>query len=163
MPVTAKELSKILGVSDRRIRQLVEEKVLEKDPDSKKYFLPACVQKFIAYKANAQSGGTDTDYFHQRSMHEKTKREKAEIELSHLQGRMHSADDVELVMTDMIAKSKTRLRGIPAKVAPSLVAQTDLSAVERILAAEIDQCLSEIAQYSPDMFRTAASPGGKDG
>lgn len=156
MYVTGKELSAVLGVSDRRIRQLVNEKVFERDSgdSSNKFHLPTCVQKFIEYKLRSKLGDKDIDYFQERSKHERAKRVKAEVELTHLLGRMHSAEDVELIMTDMVVKAKTKLRGVPAKIAATLLAQSEITALETILASEIDECLMEIAEYSPEMFKS---------
>ena len=69
-----------------------------------------------------------------------------------MKGRLHDADDVEMAMTDMIVRAKTRLRGIPTKIAPSLLAQTELGIIEDIMLTAIDECLTELANYSPELF-----------
>jgi len=160
--VTGKQLSTILGISDRRIRQLVSENVLERDANNNKFYLPGCVQRYIEYKTASSIGNLNVDYSQEKARHERAKRIKAEVELSHLVGKMHEAADVESVMTDMIIKAKTKLRGIPAKIAASLLTQTELSAVESMLESEIDECLTELKTYSPGLFNDSQKEGDSD-
>ena len=163
MYVTGKELSAVLGISERRIRQLVNENVFERDTRNKRFFLPACVQKYIEYKVKVTTGDNDIDISFERAKLARARRVTAEVELTHKLGRMHNADDVEQIMTDMVVKAKTKLRGIPAKIAASIHAQTEVSAIEGIMASEIDECLSELAYYSPELFKAVQKSGDIDG
>ena len=151
MQVTSTYLGQVLRISSRRVRQLVEEGIIERDAKTNKYHLPTCVHKYFEYKYES-STGNDADYEKERALHEKAKREKAELILARMKGRLHDAEDVEMAMTDMIVRAKTKLRGIPIKIAPSLLAQTELSIIEDITLTAIDECLTELADYSPELF-----------
>ena len=159
MYVTGKALSTVLGVSERRIRQLVSEGILSKDENNKQFYLPSCVQKYIDYKVNAQMGDNEIDYQHEKSRHERAKRVRAEISLQAYVAKMHNSEDIEKVMTDMIVNAKNKLRGIPSKIAPSLSTQIDLPIIESILANEIDDCLLELASYTPELFTSSKKAG----
>lgn len=130
---------------------MVVEQVLVRDTKSGKYYLPDCVKRYIDYKVNAELK-SDVDYEKERALHEKAKREKAELLLAQMKGELHAAAKIEKVMTDMIVKAKTKLRGVSVKTAPSLLAQTEISVVEHIVAEAIDECLLELADYDPELF-----------
>ena len=122
-----------------------------------KYELASSVANYIKdLKINNDIGShkneDELSYERERALHEKAKREKAELILARMKGRLHDADDVEMAMADMIVRAKTRLRGIPTKIAPSLLAQTELGIIEDIMLTAIDECLTELANYSPELF-----------
>lgn len=56
----------------------------------------------------------------ERALHEKAKREIAELKLAKLQGKAYDARTVELVMTEMMSNLRTQLLGLPSKLAPIL-------------------------------------------
>ena len=152
MNVTSKDLSNIFSLTLRRVQQLTAERVIEKDAKTGKYPLAASVQRYIDYKLNAEIGEKDVDYFKERARHEKAKREKAEIVLKQIQGQVHDGSVVEAVMTEMITNAKSKLRGIPSKISPALLAQTELSVIEAKLSDAIDECLLELSDYQPALF-----------
>jgi len=81
------------------------------------------------------------------------KADRAEIELAELRERMHHAEDVRAVMSDMLAAFKARSRAIPAKLAGGLAGTTEPAEIEALLSAEIDEALQELSEYNPAVFR----------
>jgi len=62
MLVNQKELSCIIGITDRQIRGLRQEQGMFPFAEgTKKYNLAACVQEFIRYRVEYKSGSDSTD------------------------------------------------------------------------------------------------------
>ena len=155
MNVSSTYLAQVLRITTRRVRQLVDEGVIERDEKTGKYNLPNCVYKYFEFKY-ANENPVDASYERERSLHEKAKRERTELILAQMKGELHAAEDVEREMTDMLVTVRTKLRGVPTRIAPALLAQTSLSVVEDIMLSAIDESLTALASYSPELF---ANPG----
>ena len=98
----------------------------------------------------------------EKAKHEKAKREMAELELQKRRNEVHEAENVRIVMSDMLSNLRSQLLGIPAKMAPRL---TDRSAdyIAGELTQEIEDRLTELCDYSPNLFSAEALEGDDDG
>lgn len=148
---SAADLAALLQITSRRVNQLVDEEVLSREAEGD-FILPAAIAAYYEFKF-ADKG--ETDYLAEKALHEKAKRELAELELQRRRNEVHDAADVELIMTDMLTKLRTQLLGLPAKMAPQL-ANRDKDYIDQALTDEIYNRLTELSDYNPDMFRTMA-------
>lgn len=150
--VTQRSLADAIGLTPPRISQLIQEGVVIRDEKDKSggVFL---VQSILNYKdATKGSGGDeDIDYMTEKARHEKTKREIAELRLAKMEHRVYSVKTVELVMTEMLSNLRTQLLGLPTKLAPQLEGKTK-EAIYARLTKELEEKLSELSEYSPDLF-----------
>lgn len=147
--VTAKRLAQILGITERRVNQLVkEEKILEKDPNGK-FNLQNNIYNYYKFKFCKDE---EIDFAIERAKHERAKREMAEIELAKLKNKMHDAEDVERVLTGMLINFRNRMLTIPVKVAPKVIGQKNIAVINEILRQEIQDALQELSEYNPEMF-----------
>jgi len=149
-------LGNILGITDRRVRQLVEENIIE-TVSRGKYELIKCVKRYCTYlrqksEADSNKQGSKIDYETERALHEKVKREKADLQFKVMKGEMHRAIDVENVMVDMITNAKTKILGIPAKAAPMIIGYTDIPRVQSILQKAVYETLEELSGYNKELF-----------
>lgn len=130
-------LATILGITDRRVRQLVQEGIIDAKARGK-YELVKTIQQYCNYlrqKSEVDSNklGSKIDYENERALHEKVKREKADLQLKVMKGELHRAIDLEMVVTDMITKTKIKILGIPAKAAPMIIVYTDIPRIQIVL------------------------------
>lgn len=144
------------GVTDRRVRQLREEGIISEVARGK-YDLINCTKKYCEYlrqQVNANNDGKEVklNYDTEKALHEKVKREKAELQFKVMKGELHRSEDVESVMTDMITRAKTKLLGIPPRVSPLILGYKDISKVQLILQTHIEEALNELADYDPELF-----------
>lgn len=144
------------GVTDRRVRQLREEGIIS-EVGRGKYELDESTRKYCEYLrqqagANANSKETKLNYDTEKALHEKAKREKAELQLQIMRGEVHLGKDVEEVMMDMIAKAKMKLLSLPGKAADLVIGRKDISSIENILQKLIEEALKELADYDPELF-----------
>lgn len=115
--VNTKVLANLFGVTERRIRQNAE-------ADNTKLKESLDYEKFL---------------------HEKAKREKAEIELAHIKGTLHHASEVERVMTRMLSDFRAKLLALLSKVAPVLIARKEIVVIQDIFQKEIYEALQEFS------------------
>jgi len=149
-------LADLFGITDRRVRQLADEGVFQSISRGK-YEMRDCIRKYCVYlRAAAESCTAKTEikinYDTEKALHEKAKREKAELQLKVMKGDLHRSEDIEFVMVDMIAKAKTKLLALPSKLAPMVLNRSDMSMVQGLLQMQVEEALNELADYTPELF-----------
>ena len=144
-------LARLLGITDRRVRQLTEQGVLSRQAEGD-FIYPEAIEEYYAYKYKSNE---EVDYMAEKALHEKTKRELAELELAKRRNEVHDAEDVQIVMVDMLTKLRSQLLGLPTKMA-KLLAERDASYIDAALTQEIEERLQELSDYSPTMFSEEA-------
>lgn len=155
MDVNQKELAAILGITDRRIRQLREEfglfeKGLTPGKKTKNYCLEKCVPEYINYKLEAEvQQGTTFIKEKEQAEHEQIKKKISILKLRKLKRELHEADDVEEFLTEMMMNFKNRLLSVPQKVAPLVISEDDINTVIGIMEKEIFETLEELSEYDP--------------
>lgn len=164
--VNTKVLASILDVSDRRVRQLAEEGVIDKVKTGT-YELVPTIRKYILYLKIKNDNSADemtneNTYMAEKTLHEKAKRQIAELELAQMQGKLHDSRDVEREMTKMLAAFRARILSIPSKLAPRMIAQNEISVIEDALQNEVYSALQELADYDPELFKNDKYVGELD-
>ena len=142
-----KAVARFLDVSERRVRQLRDEKVIaEVRPGL--YDLIDTNRRYINYlrKRNPESE-TTVDYNTERALLVRAKRKNEEYELQLKENRLHASEDIEAVMKDMLVNFKARLMAIPAKLAPVLCKKTDRAEIFKLLKEHIDEALQELSDF----------------
>jgi phage terminase Nu1 subunit (DNA packaging protein) len=159
MLVSSKVLESLFGVADRTIRDLTDKGIIKRDSHGKYLFWNSAKAYIVALKvANAGKSRTKTeddeeliDLETEKAEHERLKKQITEIKLQLIQGKVHKAEDVEAVMTDMFAKFKSKMTALPSKLAKKLEGKSKVE-IQRILKKEIDYALMELSNYNPADF-----------
>ncbi len=150
MLVNQKELSQILGITTRHIRNLKEEGLFEVEKDSKKYSLKKCVQEYINYKINAEMGkGTFLEKEKIQAKHEEIKMQISILKLRKIKKEVHEAKYVEDFLIDMLTNFKNRLLSLPTKLAMQIVGEQDINIIVDILNKSLNEILQELSEYNP--------------
>lgn len=158
MLVNQKELSNVLGITSRRVRQLREEGFFSFAEGGKKYSLEKCVQEYIEYKVRAETkSGTSIDVERERAEHEQIKKNISKLKLRKLKKELHEAADVELFLGEMLINFRNRLLSIPSKLAVQVVGETDVNKVIELLQKEMYETLDELSEYDPDKINREKS------
>lgn len=153
--VNAAVLEDVFGVSDRMIRYLTEQGVIEKTSRGK-YPLLKNVKNYILTLKLANQGkiSTEDDNYsleEEKAKHEHVKRQVSELKLQLMRGQVHKAEDVEAVMTDMLEKFKAKVTVLPSKLAKGLEGESRIN-IQKILKEELDDALNELSKYNPQDF-----------
>ena len=147
--VTTAELCEILGLSSRRIQQLTKEGALIR-AERGKYDLPASIKTYIEY--STESTDEELNKVTEETLLIRARRQKAELDLDIMQGNVHRSEDVETIMNDMLASFRAQLLVLPNKVAPLVIAQTEVELIKTIIKKYVNEALQELSDYDPDMF-----------
>lgn len=157
---TAAVVAGWLDITERRVRQLRDQKVLiEERPNL--YDLKDCTHRYIEFLRKDGTEDAAVDYNQERAKLVRAKREKEELELERQKGELHQAEDVKIIITDMLIRFKTRLMAIPAKQSPILSKKTDQSEIFKILKKATDEALAELADYDI-LFREGAGEDDRE-
>ena len=163
MRVTKEVLLRLYGFeSMQRIYQMVQEgriKPVSAIGTGKKaeqvYELIPNVQEYIAQlkvkatgrKANQEQAASAAD----ADLRFRTaKAEKMELELSELKGRMHSSEDVEAIVGDMIAKLRAEILALPGGLAKDVADAKNAAEASGIIKAAVNDLLNRMAEYRYD-------------
>jgi hypothetical protein len=143
----AKVVARFLDITERRVRQLRDEKVISETTPGL-YNLQETTHKYINYlrKRNPESE-ENIDYNTERAKLIRAKRQNEEFELHLKEGKLHEAVEIETVMKDMLVNFKSRLMSIPAKLSPVLAKKTDRAEIFKIIKAQVDEALTELSDY----------------
>lgn len=142
-----------LDLTERRVRQLRDKGII-KEYRQGYYKLQETIHKYIHYLRGENDGSSQNiSYNAERAKLIKAKRELQELELQLKKNKVHKSEDVELVMTDMLIKFKTRIMAIPAKASPILAKKTDQTEIFKILKQYTDEALEELSNYGKTFER----------
>lgn len=148
-------MADLLGFTRQRINQLASEGVLDKQSPGR-YLLYRNIKRYVDFLRAGQRSGEEeeaqADYWSEKALHEKAKRETAEIRLAQLKGQMHEAADVEMVMTNMLATFRNRVLAIPQKTAPKIIGLDNLAEINEAINVELLEALTELSEYDPTLF-----------
>ncbi|MBU5672632.1 hypothetical protein [Paenibacillus brevis] len=142
------ELAAIIGKSDRWVRQLTGEGIL-KQIERGKYNLGETIQAYVEHMSGGKEEDKKPRLIDYKTEHEKTKAEKAALELEQMKGNLHAAADVELLLSDLILTTKSRLLGVPSRIS-SECENESAEVVEGVVRREIETALTSLAKYTPD-------------
>ncbi|ASQ48399.1 MerR family transcriptional regulator [Leptotrichia sp. oral taxon 498] len=152
--IKANELAKLLGITDRHLRNLASEGIIKKT-EKGKYLFWENVLGYIEYIESKN----DVDLnLKDEKIKEEIKRIKKDVELKDLKiketkNQLHLASIVEKVMTDMLMNIKGKLLSISSKVAPAVIASDNLGEIQDVIQDEIFEVLEELSEYDPEMFK----------
>ena len=93
----------------------------------------------------------EINFDEEKALHERVKRHISELKLQIMKGELHKAEDVEIVMMDMLVAFKTKIMGIPSKVAP-ILENRDAAFIKDRLTKEVIEALNELKDYDPKAF-----------
>lgn len=157
-----KAVARILDVSERRVRQLKAENVIQEyKAGTGLYELVPTIHSYINFlrKKNPESA-ENIDYNTERAKLVKAKRLNEEYDLRVKEGDLHTSADIESVMTDMLINFKSRLMAIPAKLSPVLAKKSDKAEISKILKEAVDEALNELSDF--DRTFGSSEDGGND-
>lgn len=153
--VNTKALAKMFNMTERNVRYLVEEGIIAR-VNHGRYDLIDTVSRYITFLKMSNDGLDESkvqeSLEYEKWLHEKAKREKAEIELSHLKKEMHKADEIENVLNHMLTSFRSKMLSLPSKTALLLASKDDPKEIEALLERDIYEALAELADYEPSLF-----------
>lgn len=140
---TSKVVAQWIGLTERRVRQLRDEGVIEEYKPGL-YDLQPTVLRYIRYVG----GAGKESLTHERTMLTAAKRQAAEMENDLRRGDLHKTADIERGMKTMILNIRSRSLALPAKLSPALASMGgNQTEIFDTLKAAIDETLEELSDY----------------
>ena len=154
MLVNQTELAECLGVTPRRVRDMLQEGFFQ-FKDGRKYNLAPCIKEYIAYKLKPTNGVGEIDLEKEKAEHERAKKEISQLKLRKMKGEVHEAVYVELYWNEMLLNFANKLETIPSKIAVQVVGETDVQRIIKLLDDSIEEALNELARYDPSQIESS--------
>jgi len=156
---TAAELAEVLGITDRRVRQLTKAGALKcarTKLNGMHFRLADSVQRFVKYECDLvteQCAVGNGEYERARTRRALAAAQLLELQVRAQEGTMYYAVDVEHAITTQVTACKQRLLAIPARVARRLVGCKTFKEAFDVVSEEIHSALHELTGYDANYFR----------
>ena len=153
--VGSQALANVLGLTAARISQLRKEGVLRAEGRPLRFKLAESVQAYIAYATEAARGRSATDRDAEARKlkadadYKAARARQEELKLAELEGRMHSAEDVEAATTELVYAVRSAVLALPGRVAVD-AEMKPAAEVADIVRRECFAALEGLAGYEYD-------------
>lgn len=159
--VKVEVIAKVFQMTVRRVQQLTQEGIIQtvEIQQGKRKFrrydlIPTIMQyiKYLSDKANGreqrQSVTDKEDAKLQAEVDLKTAKAKiVQLELDELEGRMHSADDVESMTTDLVFAVRSALLSLPGQLSVDLADVSNAAEISEIIKKTVNDILNDLSKY----------------
>ena len=140
---TSKIVADWIGLTERRVRQLRDEGVIEEVRPGL-YDLKNTVARYITYIGGAGKQSLNNE----RMLLTAEKRKAAEMDNDLRRGDLHRTEDIELGIKTILLNARGRLLALPAKLSPTLATMGgDRTAIFDEIKKAIDEVLEELSDY----------------
>ena len=99
------------------------------------------------------------NYWSEKALHEKAKRELAELDLKLKQDQLVEVDQVGLHLDLIFSAVRQRLLATPSKIAPLVHAEESVGGARIVLESAVFEVLSELSQIDPTKSKTEKVSG----
>ncbi len=141
--VSQTQLGRALSLSTPRINQLIDEGIVVRDEESRSGQV-MLFESLRNYFLSKNVTGEGVNFWKERGLHEKAKRELAELKLSKSRGEVYEASVVEGVLSELLTNFRSKLTGLPSKYAPQLEGKSRAE-IYRTLTSAIEEELTELS------------------
>jgi len=146
---TQREVAEHLDLSTKRISELIRDGILPSKMGRSPLNLDVCRIAYISYLRklggyNKRSGGGDIAQ--QKTRLTKAQADKAELEVSELEGQLIPAQLVQDTWTDFVANARAKLLALPSKIAHQVIALDKYAEAELLIKENVHDALSELAE-----------------
>lgn len=163
--VTSTEIARLIGKTSRTVQQLTSDGILptmevkNKTRVSRRYDKYKTVQAYIKHVEQRAAEKNGTEKEQERLDIEidikKTKLRMEQLKLEEMEGRMHSAKDVEDMTTDLVLCVRSNLLSMPGQLAVEIAQITDASEASAKLSEAVYSILEELTgyEYNPEEYK----------
>lgn len=154
--VSLAEMALVLGLTSRRVRQLVDDGIIVTEAENK-YPLAESVQAYNKFLSSKIPSEEDTKLEKARRAADAklkmAKADRAKMETDELKGNMHRSDDVRMITEDMLYSIRNGLVALPGRLAVDVASCTTAAEAYECIKKEVHALMGEIAEYKYDPTR----------
>lgn len=145
----ASTIAKLFSITERRVHQLVQERVLPKASRGD-YELVSCVQGYIKYLRERSLGSVDIEennpnIANERARLIKMQADRLAMEIDEEKGRLLDAERATRAWDNLIARCRAVLLWIPNRLANQILAINNAKEVAQLLKKAIYEALEELS------------------
>lgn len=162
--VKVESIAKIFQVTVRRVQQLTQEGIIQTEEVTegnrklRRYDLMPTIMQYIKYlgdKANGREQKASVADKEEEKLQaeidiKKAKAKIAQLELDELEGRMHSAEDVEAMTTDLCLAVRSALLSMPGQLSVDVAETESAAEASEIIKKTVNDILEELSRYEYD-------------
>ena len=144
MSVSQRQMAAAIGLSQTRVNQLIDEGIMIRDAgrsDGRLMLLESLQNYFLSKNAESDES---VNFWKERSLHEKAKRQLAELKYQERCNELYEAATVEDFLTELIINARNKFLSVAPKLSPQLEGKSAAQIYE-ILDGEIRDVLMELA------------------
>lgn len=149
--VSTKELAIVLGLTTRRIQQLVQDGQFEAVKRGK-FNLAKSVSRYMDLITKEESD-TEKERVEAELSIKKAKAIVAVLEAKELQGKMHRSDDISDMTEDLVYTIRGMLLALPGRMAVDVVHASDSAEAAEIIRKEVYSVMDELSNYQYDPIK----------
>jgi phage terminase Nu1 subunit (DNA packaging protein) len=143
--INAADLGKVLGISRASIANLATDGILPRAARGE-FNLAACVQAYIQHKRTLAGSDKVGNLTVERSRLAKARADKAERDERVEKGELVPASDIEQAWLATAGLIRTRILGVPRKIAPRIIALKTATEAETLMGKELNVVLAALAE-----------------
>lgn len=145
---TQREVAEHLDLSTKRISELIRDGILPSKMGRSPLNIDVCRIAYISYLRklggyNKRSGGGDIA--EEKTRLTKAQADKAELEVSELEGQLIPAQLVQDTWTDFVANARAKLLALPSKIAHQVIALDKYAEAELLIKENVHDALLELS------------------
>lgn len=162
--VKVEKIAQIFGVGVRRVQQLTQEGIIatveikQGSRTLRRYELWQTVSTYIKYLSDKADGRTKNQTIEQMEeaklqaeIDYKVSKAKMEmLKLDEMEGRMHSAEDVESMTTDLCLAVRSSLLSLPGQLSVDVSEAQTAAEASEIIKTAVNDILEELSRYEYD-------------
>ncbi len=157
-----------LFMSTKRFRELLDADVFER-AEAGKYDFDLCRKAYVLHLRRLATGrsqpggsaGEQTGYQEASRREKEAKAEMAELALAERRGELVSADDVDVLLTEIRTAVRGRLITLPSLCAPLIPSQKPASEIESIIRGKVDEALEALQKAKIETSPLGRADSGK--
>lgn len=158
--VSTSELAAVLGLTVRRVQQLSQDGIIP-TVSRGKFLLREAVARFVDYRMRLVERDEDSaetlaarDKIVAEARLKTAKADVAALEADELKGTMHRAEDVEMLVNDLVFTIRSDLEALPGRVAVDAFATESPEELSNVIRREVRKILRELAghRYDPAKY-----------
>ncbi len=162
--VNSTEIAKLIGRTSRTVQQLTTDGILPTievkngKRATRRYDKYKTVQAYIEHvskKAEEKGGSKEDEKLQIEIETKKAKLRITQLELEEIEGRMHKAEDVENMTTDLVLCVRSNLLSMPGQLAVDLAGMNDASEISARIQKDVYDILDDLSsyKYNPEEYR----------
>lgn len=152
------ELTSWMGLTSRRVLQMVEEGIIIKEGRGR-YPLKICVTNYIEHlKRLAEGVGRKSELGEEKLLTARIERRRRELEFAEQEGSLITVESHRAALAEAFDLVRSNIRNLPGSIAPRLVGIDDARDVQQILAPAVDDALRSIVKKAKNRAADDALP-----